>query len=454
MVVKTKKLIAASIVAMGICAGVHAQTSRPAWVVNDVYTYNEPYAATDSADLATKMQLMSTSAFYFFRGTADIFYQDMNTWPASNYISAETGLTWLPGDAHLDNFGAMQDSAGNYVFASNDFDEAHLGQYVWDLRRAAVSIVLAGQENGLSTSQITKAIDTFVAAYVSQMNGFAQNNGQATFQLTTSNTSGVVKDLIQDSEGDSQSSFLSKYTSTKNSVRSFQTTSDLVAVNSATYTAIANAVANYIQTLPSTTKNGASYYSVEDIRQKLGSGCGSLGKLRYWVLIEGPGTSDKDDVILELKQEATSNVALASPGSMPATDYGSHEGERVAISQLGMLENPDPLAGWTTINNVPYYVHQKSPYEEDFDYTQLTSSSKFDTAMTYFGQALASAHARADQAYDAAIVPYDTPMQISAVANSSGLQTEISSFAFSYAQQVNLDWQAFVAAYNAGTPLY
>jgi uncharacterized protein (DUF2252 family) len=452
MTVKPKHLLIALLMGMGVCTGVHAQTSRAAWVVNDVYNYNEPYAATDSADLATKMQLMDSSAFYFFRGTADIFYQDMNTWPASNYVTSETGLTWLPGDAHLDNFGAWEDSQGNYVFGVNDFDEAHLGQYVWDLRRAAVSIVLAGQENGLSNSQITTAIDTFVAAYVSQMNTFAQNNSQATFQLTTKNTSSEVKDLIQDSEGDSQSSFLSKYTSTKNSVRTFQTSSDLITVNSATYTAITNAVASYIQTLA--VNNGAAYYTVEDIRQKLGSGCGSLGKLRYWVLIEGPSTSDKDDIILELKQEATSNVALASPSSMPATDYGSNEGERVTISQIGMLENPDPLAGWTTINNAPYYVHQKSPYEEDFDYTQLSSSSKFDTAMTYFGQALASAHARADNTYNASIVPYNIPQQISAVANSAGLQSEIASFAFSYAQQVNLDWQAFVAAYKAGTPLY
>jgi uncharacterized protein (DUF2252 family) len=36
----------------------------------------------------------------------------------------------------------------------------------------------------------------------------------------------------------------------------------------------------------------------------------------------------------------------------------------------------------------------------------------------------------------------------------SGLQTEISNFAFSYAAQVKLDWQSFVGAYQAGTPLY
>jgi len=38
--------------------------------------------------------------------------------------------------------------------------------------------------------------------------------------------------------------------------------------------------------------------------------------------------------------------------------------------------------------------------------------------------------------------------------DKSGLQTEISNFAFSYAAQVKLDWQSFVGAYQAGTPLY
>jgi uncharacterized protein (DUF2252 family) len=40
------------------------------------------------------------------------------------------------------------------------------------------------------------------------------------------------------------------------------------------------------------------------------------------------------------------------------------------------------------------------------------------------------------------------------VTSTSGLKSEIANFAFSYAAQVNLDWQSFVGAYNAGTPLY
>lgn len=68
-----KRLIGALAISIIVCTGVQAATSRPSFVVSDIYNYNHPYAATDSGDLATKMQLMSASAFYFYRGTADIF---------------------------------------------------------------------------------------------------------------------------------------------------------------------------------------------------------------------------------------------------------------------------------------------------------------------------------------------------------------------------------------------
>lgn len=117
----------------------------------------------------------------------------MVTVRSSSYTSTATGYSWLAGDTHRDNFGAEQDRTGNGVFSVDEFDQGHLGQYVWDRRRAAVSVVLAGQESRLSSSQITTAINAFLAAYVMQMSSFAGGNGEATFQLTSSNISSVVK---------------------------------------------------------------------------------------------------------------------------------------------------------------------------------------------------------------------------------------------------------------------
>jgi uncharacterized protein (DUF2252 family) len=380
----------------------------------------------------------------------------MQTLPASAYTTAKTGYTWIGGDTHIGNFGAWQDSGGNHVFSVDDFDEGYLGQYVWDLRRMATSMVLAGRANGLADSDIRDAIKTFVGAYVDSISDFKGSSGELDFMLVKGNTTGVVDDTIGDSQDDSRSDLLTKYTQVTGGTRVFQNLSGkLVAVSGGTYSAIAGAMNGYINSIASSKRHSASYYAVKDIHQKLGSGVGSLGKLRYYVLIEGPSSSNSDDVVLELKQELPSVVAEADNGQLPAAGYGYHEGERVAMTAKAQTLNADVLIGYTTIAGADYYVHEKSPYQEDFDFTQLTSAGKFDTAAAYLGQALASAHAIADQDYDSSICSYSIDKQVTdAVTSKSGLENEIADFGFSYADQVSLDWQGFVAAYDAGTPLY
>jgi uncharacterized protein (DUF2252 family) len=451
-----KALIVLSLASLLCASAAQAATSRTSWVVSQIYNYNHPFAATDSTDLATKMSTMAGDAFDFYRGTDRIFYQDMATLPASSYATTQTGYTWIGGDAHIGNFGAWQDSGSNNVFSADDFDEGYLGQYVWDLRRLATSLVLAGRANGVADSDITTAINTMVGTYVSEMNNFMGSNAELSFQLKSGSTSGVVQDTISDSKSDTRANLLSKYTQVIGGVRSFQTIANtLVTVNSTTYNNIAAAMNSYISTIASSKQYAASYYQAKDIRQKLGSGVGSLGKLRYYILIEGPSTSTTDDVILEIKQETTSAVAEVNNGQLPAVDYNNNEADRVAMTAKAQTLNADVLIGYATINGLNYFFHEKSPYEEDFDYTQLTSAGKMNTAATYLGQALASAHAVSDQDYNSAIVPYSIDKQVSnAVSSTSGLESEVSTFAFSYAAQVNLDWQSFVGAYKAGTPLY
>jgi uncharacterized protein (DUF2252 family) len=451
-----KALIVLSLAGLLCMSAAQAATSRTSWVVSQVYNYNHPFATTDSTDLATKMSTMAGDAFDFYRGTDHIFYQDMATLPASNYVTTQTGYTWIGGDAHIDNFGAWQDSGSNNVFSVDDFDEGYLGQYVWDLRRLATSMVLAGRANGIADSDITTAINTMVGTYVSEMNTFMGSSAELSFQLKNGNTSGAVQTIIGDSKSDSRSSLLSKYTQVTSGVRKFQTIANtLVTVNSTTYNNIAAAMNSYISTIASSKQYSASYYQVKDIRQKLGSGVGSLGKLRYYILIEGPSTSTSDDVILEIKQETTSAVAEVNNGQLPAADYNNNEANRVAMTAKAQTLNADVLIGYATINGLTYFFHEKSPFEEDFDFTQLTSAGKLNTAATYLGQALASTHAISDQDYNSAIVPYSIDKQVSsAVSSTSGLESEISTFAFSYAAQVNLDWQSFVSAYKAGTSLY
>lgn len=443
--------------ALAACAQVPADaaSARDGWVVEQIRDHNHPYAASARDELDTKLATMAGGPFAFYRGTAHLFFQDMKTLPASAYTSAQTGYTWIGGDAHLGNFDASRDSSGKAVFKVADFDEGYLGQYVWDLRRLAASLVLAGRDNGLSDAAIGTAVDTLVGAYVDRMGAFKGNDSESGFRLNKETTTGAVDDTIAKADGKSRASLLSKYTELAGAARRFQSLSNLVAVPAASYSAVTSSMAGYVSSIASSKRYPAAFYTVKDVRRKLGSGVGSLGRARYYVLVEGATSSTSDDVILEFKQEAASAVVAAAPGRLPVSAYDSHEGMRVARTAKAQVGNAEVLIGYASVAGVPFYVHEKSPFQEDFDPAKLDSAGKLDTAAGYLGQALASAHALADQDYDSAVVSYSIDKQVSeAVTSKSGLKSEIRAFAFAYAAQVELDWEGFVAAYKAGTPLY
>ncbi len=433
-----------------------AANSRSAWVENQIYQYNHPFANQLPQELATKMQKMAVNPFAFYRGTAHIFYSDMQTLPSSGFVNSSTSAIWLEGDMHMQNLGGLRDSNGNNVFDTTDFDEGYLGPYVWDLRRMAASILLAAKQNGLSSSDAQDVVRNFLDAYLNKMSDFKGTSDELSYRLESSNTNGVVKDLIQSTASDSRSSLLNKYTqinSTGNRV--FQTTSELQAVSSSTYSAITTAMSSYITSIPSSKRYSNSYYTLKDIRLKLGSGTGSLGRYRYYLLIQGSSSANDDDVILEMKQESSSAVAIAVPGLLPSSVYGNHEGARVTTATKAMLSNTDVLVGYTTVNSIPFMLREKSPYQEDFDYTLLTTKTKFMDAMGYAGKIVAKNHAISDQDYDASIVSYSVDKQVTdLVSNKSAFKDEIVSFALNYATQVEYDYASFVSAYNAGVPLY
>ena len=114
------------------------------------------------------------------------------------------------------------------------------------------------------------------------------------------------------------------------------------------------------------------------------------------------------------------------------------------------------LVGYTTMNSLPFFLHERSPYQEDFDYTLLTSYSTFNDAVKYMGKIVAKNHALADKDYDATLIPVSLDKEITDVINGdvSGLKTETLNYALSYTAQVKQDYLDFVAAKNSGAVLY
>ncbi len=433
-----------------------AAAPRAPWVESEVYQFNHPFAAQLPQELATKMQKMAVSPFAFYRGTAHIFYRDLAAMPMSRFVTYSNTAVWLEGDMHLQNMGAFRDSSGNNVFDTTDFDEGYLGPYIWDVQRMAVGIMLAAKERGLSAGDRQDVVRAFLDAYINKLNDFKGSDEEKSYRLDTNNTSGYVKDLIQKASGQTRSDFLDKYTTVTSAGRVFKTSSELQPVSNSVYSSIASAMSSYVASISSSKRYSSSYYTLKDVRLKLGSGTGSLGRYRYFLLIEGPSSAGSDDRILEMKQEVASAVSIAAPERLPASTYSYHQGKRVAMTLKAMLNNADVLVGYTTVNNIPYMIREKSPYQADFDYLRLSSKSQFIDAVTYQGKVLAKNHALADKDYDPSIMPYSEDKEISDAigTNKSGFKDEIVNFAVDYAAQVEYDYTSFVNAYNRGAILY
>ncbi len=171
------------ILTLGFTSTSLAATLRSTWVENEIYQYNHPFASQLPQELATKMQKMTASAFTFYRGTAHIFYRDMQTLPGSGFVNSSTSAIWLEGDMHLQNLGGIRDSNDNNVFDTTDFDEGYLGPYVWDLRRMAVSIFLAAKENGLNSSDAQDIVRNFLDTYLNKMSDFKGTNDELSYRL-------------------------------------------------------------------------------------------------------------------------------------------------------------------------------------------------------------------------------------------------------------------------------
>ena len=96
-----------------------------------------------------KFRKMAADPFAFYRGSAPLFYSDVDRLE-DPWVDDATSRVWIQGDLHAENYGTYMDSAGVLVFDVNDFDEAYLGHYTWDLQRMAASLALLGFRKALS----------------------------------------------------------------------------------------------------------------------------------------------------------------------------------------------------------------------------------------------------------------------------------------------------------------
>jgi uncharacterized protein (DUF2252 family) len=118
----------------------HGSWSAPADRPDPVETLEAAAAGRIPELLPIRNERMSVSPFAFFRGAAAVMAADLADTP-------RTGIeVQLCGDAHCLNFGGFATPERNLIFDINDFDESLPGPWEWDVKRLAVSLMLAARE--------------------------------------------------------------------------------------------------------------------------------------------------------------------------------------------------------------------------------------------------------------------------------------------------------------------
>ena len=93
--------------------------------------------AIDPAAFRRKFRKMAASPFAFYRGSAALFYADqLGDFADDRFLDERTSRVWIHGDLHAENFGTYMNASGQLVFNVNDFDEAYVGPFTWDLQAA------------------------------------------------------------------------------------------------------------------------------------------------------------------------------------------------------------------------------------------------------------------------------------------------------------------------------
>lgn len=408
--------------------------------------------ARDPAAFRVKFRKMAGSAFAFYRGTACLFYADAEQTGAHGALLDErTSRVWIHGDLHAENFGTYMDANGRLVFNVNDFDEAYVGPYLWDLQRFAASVALIGYAKALADDTISGLVRTYATAYRERVRALAGGAATADARLTLDTAEGPLLGALRHARTRTRFGLLDGMTGIRGYERRFSSGGGAFPLDTATRARVLAAFEDYLETLPAVSRARPGAYRVKDVVGRRGIGIGSAGLPSYNLLLEGNTDALENDLVIYMKQGQT--PAVSAHVTDPAVrGYFRHEGHRTVISQRALQAHADPWLGWTELDGAGQLVAEVSPYAVDLDWTDLDDPEEITAVVADLGRATAAMHAAADDESGHSLVPFSTEAAIDRAIgrDEEGFAGSLVDFAHAYGARARADHQLFVDLFRNG----
>jgi uncharacterized protein (DUF2252 family) len=426
-------------------------TARTDTIIEVIREAFAPLMRADPVAFRAKYRKMALDPHAFYRGSACLYYSDVTQEP-DEWSAQGADRIWIHGDLHVENFGTYLNSDGRLIFDVNDFDEAYLGRFVWDLQRFAASLALVGWQKALPEDEVRKLIGRYLRSYLSQVDHYAGTDEDDDFALHLENADGPVLLALQRARSLRRADLLDKVTVLSKGTRRFTEDDGARRLGREERTKAVGAFRGYLDTIPQSKRFDRDlFYELRDVVGKSGFGIGSAGLPAYNILVEGYSQALDNDVVLSMKQ---ANVPAVSRfvDTADVDAYFEHEGHRTVVSQRALQVHTDPLLGHTDIDGTGYVVSEVSPYEVDLNWTDINEPEDIRAVVDLLGRATAKIHCASDEDSDQDLV--NIQVEAAIVASLQGRRREfgdwLCQWGMDYAMRVREDHTLFVEAFREG----
>jgi uncharacterized protein (DUF2252 family) len=397
---------------------------------------------------------MLVSPFTFYRGAAMIMAHDLGPTPRSGL------MVQCCGDAHLSNFGVFASPERALVFDVNDFDETLPGPWEWDVKRLAVSMLIATRFNGFRAKEQERIVLDTVGQYRTAMAQFAgmkdlevwyshldvesalQEYGS---QFKPKMVKRTEKTLAKARTKDSMTAFSKLCHTVDGKARIVDESPLIVPIEQLApgeeraemFEALHQLMRGYRETLEFDRRVLLEQFELADFARKV-VGVGSVGT-RAWIALM-LGRDGQDPLFLQIKEaEASVLEELLGP-----SEFSNH-GERVVVGQRLMQATSDIFLGWLHVESGldgkprDFYGRQLKDWKGSAEIEQMVPKG-MATYGKLCGWTLARAHARSGDRI--AIAAY--------LGNGDRFDRAILEFSEAYAEQNERDYQELATAVKTG----
>jgi uncharacterized protein (DUF2252 family) len=387
---------------------------------------------------------MLQSPFTFYRGAALNMAVDLASMPS-------TGIrVQCCGDAHLVNFRGFGTPERRVQFDIHDLDETLPAPWEWDVKRLAVSFVLASRENGLGDVCGADAARECARSYREHMIEYGKmpvmdvwySSLDAKVLVPSIQDSGtrrrVMRRLAKERERSAlEDDFAELAHRPRGGDAVIRDNPPTIfhprdkSARTAFYAGLPEAFAQYRASLLPSVRALLDRFHFKDMAFKV-VGVGSVGTLCLVVLLMA---NDTDPLFLQVK-EARASVLEAYAGK----SIFRHHGQRIVHGHWLIQSASDIFLGWCTgKTGRHFYVRQLRDIK-----LKPTVSAFSSTDMIQFGEycgwTLARAHARSGE--PAMIGGY--------LGTNETFEKAIAAFSIAYADQTERDYELLKKAAQRG----